>query len=312
MTFKLPLLCAFTASLALVAACGASRVRTHQTTYPSGSPRWQTQLVDGVPDGESITWHVNGQMASRGTYRAGLRDGEFVFWDDQGLLVRRERYAAGRFVGGHDVRAGVRMVGPVAPAARATVTRSAPPALDRYTELRIGTGFVASNSAREVSSMDGTESAPGMALGLSLLIRSGNLVFGASGTASSGLWAESHGYLGAVVGVAATDTGAHLEFLAEGGIHTVSGLGNDLFTRAMTRDQVELPYVGAQVRLSLDPGAPNHFVVDISVAGRVDLGRERRQVVTETCFIGCSTRTESWEVGGQSLGVTLGLGYRFD
>ena len=90
---------AFALLVVPVLACASGpTTQMHMTSHANGAARWQVALVDGVPDGPSVTWHPNGQVASRGTYRDGVREGEFVYWDAEGREVRRELFRADALV----------------------------------------------------------------------------------------------------------------------------------------------------------------------------------------------------------------------
>lgn len=296
------------AALLAVGACASGpQHQTHVTRYPGGSLRWQAELVDGVPDGVSTSWHANGQLASRGRYEGGQRAGEFVYWDTAGTELRRETYRGGELVD-EQVAIGA---GPglTAPTVRSVAT---PPPSDHYTELRIGTGFGGTNAAERTDAGGGDAAEPAVGLGMSVLARRQNRVYGVTAQLLGTIFGPGHTHLGGVFGLAAPGDRAHVELLAEGGIHIVSGLGNDLFTESTGNDTVELPYFGTQVRLSIDPGARGHLTIDLAVAGRVDLLRAEQQVMTTTCFLGCSTDQETWRVGGQSIDASVGLSYRFD
>lgn len=298
------------AALLAVGACASGpQHQTHVASYPGGSPRWQAELVDGVPDGVSTTWHANGQLASRGRYANGQRTGEFVYWDEAGAELRRETYQRGELIDAQAVATGG--PGMTAPAVEAIAApRAADP--DHYTEVRIGTGFGGTNAAERTDNGAGDAAEPTVGLGLAVLARRNSRVYGVTAQLSGTVFGPGHTYLGGVFGLAAPGDRAHVELLAEGGIHVVAGLGDDLFTESAGNDTVELPYFGTQVRLSIDPGARGHLTIDLAVAGRVDLLRAEQQVMTTTCFLGCSTDQETWRVGGQSIDASVGLSYRFD
>lgn len=302
-------------------ACAGSQRQTHVASFPTSRPRWEVHLKNGVPDGVSRTWHPNGQLASLGSYRNGARDGEWRFWNAAGAEVRRETYRHGRRV----TRGGVARAagGPAA----ATVWRTAGPSLraavrnapgdaaaratDSYVEIGAATGLGATNAARRVEGDDGSG---GMAvsLGLHLLRHQRALVYGGNVDLSSEVFGPTHSHLGGVVGLGLADQRADVELLGEGGLHVVSNIGDDLFTTSSGNNEAALPYVGGQLRLNMDPGAPGHLMVALAIAARTDLARTERDVMTTSCFLGCYDEVESWRIGGQSMDLTLGLSYQFE
>jgi len=293
----------------LPAACAtAPETRSHVTTYPGGAPRWQVALADGVPDGPSTTWHGNGQVSSTGTYRAGKREGLFVYYDTDGAETRRDVYRADVLVSSESGGAGA------SPAQVAAVpVRPAPPAPapDRYTDLRLAFGAGGTNAAVRIDGGDSSDDGEAaVSTSVELLVRRGSRVFGATLQGSSALWGAGHTYVGAVAGLAAGER-AEIQLLAEGGVHEVSSMGDDLFETTRGNDSATLPYLGTQLRLTLDPGEVGHLFVDLSMTARTDLTREERDVMVESCFFGCSTSRETWRAGGRSVDVSLGLGYRF-
>lgn len=76
--------------LALGACGGAARdstLRTHQ--YPDGRLHFQYALRDGLPHGEGVVWHPNGELKSRGDYVNGLKHGLFKFYNFDGEFDRQ-------------------------------------------------------------------------------------------------------------------------------------------------------------------------------------------------------------------------------
>lgn len=69
-----------------LAACAPHEHGTLRADYPSGRPRWQYHVVDGIPNGEGTAWHENGHVRSTGTYVDGDRHGRFRFYDDTGAF----------------------------------------------------------------------------------------------------------------------------------------------------------------------------------------------------------------------------------
>lgn len=297
-------------SLLLLGACAGARHQTHVTTYPDHTVRWQVETTNGVPDGLSRTWHENGRLASRGVYQHGIREGVWVFWDPAGNEVSRETFRAGHVV----ARSGadpVRAPAPILAAARPQPTELRPVSTDIYTVFRASTGIGESTAAVRTDA-DESNNVSLVALGLQVHHRHKMWVYGGSANLAGEVFGASHYHFGGVFGLASPGDRAHVELLSEGGVHVVSGLGAGLFTTSTRNDSAVLPYAGGQLRLDMDPGAPGHIRVDVAVAGRLDLARSERQVMTTTCFFGCSDGTETWQVGGQTFDVTLGLSYQFE
>jgi hypothetical protein len=289
----------------VAAACSAPQRTVHTTHYPSGSPRWQTEMYSGVPDGPSITWHDNGEVASRGHYRAGKKHGTFRYWDPSGRLIRVEEFRRGALVSASEEPERIAAVAP--PSSIEPMPTAEQRDRDRYTELQVGFGVGATNAAQTADS--GVESAGSM--GFMLLVRRHAQLVGASAKFSGEIFGPSHGYVGAMVGYAGSGRIAHLELLAEAGVHTITGLGNDLFAEPMGDSSAMLPYVGLRSRLVLDPGDPNGVVFELGAATRIDATRKDKTVVTETCFFGCSTERQEWQLGGSSAELTAGFSYQF-
>lgn len=294
--------------IVLLGACAGARHQTHVTTYPNRTVRWQVETTNGVPDGLSRTWHENGRLASRGVYRHGIREGVWIYWDSAGNEVSRETFRAGHLV----ARSGARME-PARAVAAAPPQRAEtrPASTDSYTVFRASTGIGDTTSAVRTEGEESNDAAL-LALGLQVHRREKMWVYGASASLAGEVFGASHYHFGGVFGLASPGDSAHVELLSEGGVHLVSGLGSGLFTSSTRNDSAVLPYAGAQLRLDMDPGAPGHIRVDVAVAGRFDLARSERQVMTTTCFFGCSDGTETWQVGGQTFDVTLGLSYQFE
>lgn len=294
--------------LVLLGACAGPQHQTHVTTYPDHTVRWQVETTNGVPDGESRTWHENGRLASRGVYRHGLREGVWIYWDAEGNEVSRNTFRAGRLV----ARSGASVPpAPVAAPAPTERTETRPASTDSYTVLRVSTGIGDSTSAVRLED-EGSNDAAIVALGLQLHRRDKLWVYGGSASLGGEVFGASHYHFGGVFGVASPGEDADVELLGEGGVHLISGLGTDLFTSSAGNNSAVLPYVGGQLRLDMDPGKPGHIRVDLAVAGRLDLTRSERQVMTTTCFLGCYDDNEMWRVGGQTVDVTLGLSYQFE
>src|SRR5690606_21270783 len=82
-------------ALLLAAACAPAAGRIEQR-YPTGELRMEVPSRGGEPDGEAVSYRKDGQVESRGTYRAGERHGLFVFLGPGGQVTRREIYVRDR------------------------------------------------------------------------------------------------------------------------------------------------------------------------------------------------------------------------
>ena len=176
-------------------------------------------------------------------------------------------------------------------------------------EIGVTTGMGVNNASQR---LDETDSSSGttLSLGAYLLAHRGIWIYGANADLSSGIFAANHEHVGGVVGLSSPGQRVRLELLGEGGVHFISDIGDELFTRS-DATTVALPYVGGQVRLNMDPGAPGHVRVVLAVAGRTDLSRTQRDVMVTDCFFDCNTESQTWRLGGQSLDATLGISYQF-
>jgi len=177
-----------------------------------------------------------------------------------------------------------------------------------YDELRFGLGGGVTSAGKQV----GEEDEGVAALNVAFVNRDGKRVLGANLTVHSSLFGATHAYFGGLYGFAIGADNAHLEVTGEGGVHMISGMGDDLFSSGASNSEASLPYVGAQVRAVFDIGDANGWQLELSVQGRSDLFSEERQVSVQSCFLGCSTEMETWQTGGVSANALAGLSYQFN
>lgn len=64
--------------------------------YSNGVKEYEAVLEMGNKEGTTIRYHRNGRIASRDSYRNGLRDGPSVSWSPSGEKVKEEYWAEGR------------------------------------------------------------------------------------------------------------------------------------------------------------------------------------------------------------------------
>ncbi len=117
MRFLIVLVALLTSSIAL------AQTQTITSTYPDGSKREESRLVEGQPHGLVKFWHQNGQLQTLGqmragkqyglwqqwnadgqliyvrNYRNGLYHGDVITYSESGEVARKERYEMGRIVG---------------------------------------------------------------------------------------------------------------------------------------------------------------------------------------------------------------------
>ncbi len=184
---------------------------------------------------------------------------------------------------------------------------------DHYGELRVAIGAGATNSAHSQDDPNGSQGDVLAGVTASMLGRRGWLVLGATGSLEGELFGARHTFLGFVTGVAVPGETAHFELLSEIGAHMMSSIGDGFLTTTSGETSAELPYVGAQARISIDPGVVKHLAFDVAVTGRFDLARSENRIHVDQgfCMDDCESRLEIWDVGGQSVDVSLGLRYLF-
>jgi hypothetical protein len=182
---------------------------------------------------------------------------------------------------------------------------------DHYGELRVAVGVGGTNSAHSLDNPSASAVDAFPEVTASFLGRKGWWMLGATGTLAD--WGTKHTFLGLVAGVAVPGETAHFELLAEGGAHLMSHIGAGMFTTTSRDNSGGLPYVGAQARLSIDPGVVKHLAFDLAVTGRFDLARSLNKIYVHNggfCLEDCSG-TETWQLGGESVDLSLGLRYLF-
>jgi hypothetical protein len=98
-----------------------------------------------------------------------------------------------------------------------------------------------------------------------------------------------------------------VDLLGEFGAESISGLGGSLFSDVEDGGSVTLPYFGGRAGVSFLLGRSHRFVLGWWFAP----GFSDRTVVHATiqsCFLGCATRSETFDVGGFSFATGLRLG----
>mgnify|MGYP003632241040 CR=1 FL=1 len=97
--------------------------------------------------------------------------------------------------------------------------------------------------------------------------------------------------------------------LLEAGVHHRSGIGQSIFTRSDAKD-TDLPYIGATSRLVIDIFEPGGLRFDLRVSGRRDVGSDKQEARTESCFLGCTSERTTFESGGWHISGGIGLSYQ--
>jgi hypothetical protein len=69
-----------------------------------------------------------------------------------------------------------------------------------------------------------------------------------------------------------------------------------------------LPYIGARAGLSFLPGRGHRFLIGWWFNGGSTIGQTALNSTVQSCFIGCSTSTETHTFGGSSFSTGLRLG----
>lgn len=70
------------ALLLVIAACGAGERSVRRVAYPDGSPHFEYEIRNGVPDGVGRTWYEDGGLRSEGMYAGGAKHGRFSFFTE--------------------------------------------------------------------------------------------------------------------------------------------------------------------------------------------------------------------------------------
>jgi hypothetical protein len=87
---------------AALLGCAGPTLGQRQVDYPEGGPQWAYETRDGVPHGSSTTYHPDGQVRSRGSYRDGRKDGRFEHFRADGSFDRQLYYYRGLVVWSSD------------------------------------------------------------------------------------------------------------------------------------------------------------------------------------------------------------------
>lgn len=70
------------ALLLALAACGAGGRSVRHIKYPDGSPHFEYEIRNGVPDGVGRVWWESGGLRSEGMYAGGAKHGRFSFFTE--------------------------------------------------------------------------------------------------------------------------------------------------------------------------------------------------------------------------------------
>ena len=68
---------------AALVACGAART-TQRVNFPDGTPHWEAEFLNGVPNGTTRVYWPTGNVRSQGPYRDGRKEGTFLYYDEDG------------------------------------------------------------------------------------------------------------------------------------------------------------------------------------------------------------------------------------
>jgi hypothetical protein len=115
--------------------------------------------------------------------------------------------------------------------------------------------------------------------------------------------------LAALVGFKSDDMNvdARYELLAEVGADFV-GVGGGLFVNSVDHGSATLPYVGARGAVSFLLGQRHRFVLGVWANAGDAVGTTVVHPVVTSCFLGCSTSTDTYTIGGFSWTIGLRVG----
>lgn len=68
----------------------------YERWYSEGVKEYEAVFAMGKKDGTTVRYHRNGRIASRQSYRDGVRDGPSISWSPTGEKVKEEHWADGR------------------------------------------------------------------------------------------------------------------------------------------------------------------------------------------------------------------------
>jgi hypothetical protein len=98
------------------------------------------------------------------------------------------------------------------------------------------------------------------------------------------------------------------ELLAEGGADFVGGVGGGLFANSVDHGSATLPYLGGRAAISYLLGNSHRFVLGAWVSAGDAIGTTVVHPVVSSCFLECSTNTETYTIGGPSWTIGLRIG----
>jgi hypothetical protein len=101
---------------------------------------------------------------------------------------------------------------------------------------------------------------------------------------------------------------SRFELLAEGGVQSISNIGGGLFSNVVAGGNATLPYFGARGSLSALLGRSHTFLLGWWLNVGSTLVHTTVNPTVQFCFLGCSTATETHDVGGWTFSTGLRLG----
>jgi hypothetical protein len=189
-----------------------------------------------------------------------------------------------------------------------TQVREDPPALSGIVVHGLGgVGAAMSSTAPGEASRTGA----GADLALEILYRTGSFQAGLAGGAhASALDASAaHGVRFGIAAGAAHDVSPRLrlELMVEPGIAQYVPDADGLFSTVVQSGEAWLPYLGARATLAVNFARNASSFLTVSLYARAALERADVPATVETCFLGCSTSSERFRVGGSVVGLAVGF-----
>jgi hypothetical protein len=113
-----------------------------------------------------------------------------------------------------------------------------------------------------------------------------------------------------LAGVKADDLDNHVryELLAEGGADFVGGVGGGILVNSVEHGSATLPYLGGRGGMSFLLGERHRFVLGVWTSAGEAIGTTVIHPVVNSCFLGCSSDTETYTIGGFSWTAGLRIG----
>lgn len=79
-----------------------SQRETRRVLWPNGTVLAATEFLDGVPDGISRSFSMNGELRQECHFERGKLHGRFTTWWDNGNLQEQGQYDSGNRVGRYE------------------------------------------------------------------------------------------------------------------------------------------------------------------------------------------------------------------